>query len=214
VKRADTRPQAPGPVPAPARAPRRARPLLGAGLAVLLAGALGGCSVMSPATTITPYAPSDGVNVNVSDDILLRNFLVVGAEKGGQGAVVGAIVNQGDRTVTVELATQLGEAAQPSQTRVSVPPHGSVQVAPGEKNEMVVGELPVGPGEMLEMSAAAASAGARYFEAPVLQPEGPYASLTAPPTTPPATPTAAPSASASPTESVTEEPTEEPTATP
>jgi len=218
VKRADTRPQAPGPVPAPGRAPRRARALLGAGLAVVLAGVLTGCSVLSPATTITPYAPSDGVNVDLSDDVALRNFLVVGSEKGGPGAVVGAIVNDGDRTVTVELATQLGEAAQPSQTRVSVPPGGQVLVAPGARNEMVVDELPVGPGEMLEMSAAAASAGAKFFEAPVLQPQGEYASLTAAPTTAPPTPTASPSVTGSPAESATSGPTasvtEQPTATP
>jgi hypothetical protein len=211
VKRADTRPQAPGPVPARRRASRRARALLGAGLAVLLAAAVTGCSAMSPVTTITPYAPSDGVNVDLSDDVRLRNFLVIGAEKDGPGAVVGAVVNNGDRTVTVELAAQLGETAQPSQTRVSVPPGGQILIAPGQRYEMVIEQLPAGPGEVLEMSAAAASAGATFFEAPVLAPEGEYASLTVAPTTPAATPTSTPSVTVSPSESVTEEPTAEPT---
>jgi hypothetical protein len=216
VKRADTRPQAPGPVPAPGRVSRRARALLGAGIAAVLAAVLTGCSGMSPITTITPYPPSDGVNVDLGDDIRLANFLVVGAEKGGPGAVVGAIVNQGTRTATVELATQLGETAQPSQTRVSVPPGNQVLIAPGERYEIVIDQLPVAPGELLEMSAASASAGATFFEAPVLPPNGEYATLTVAPTTPAATPTGSPSVTPTgePTGSATGPATGEPTATP
>jgi hypothetical protein len=202
VKRADTRPSATG---------RRARPLAVAGLVVALGGGLTACSALSPQTVLTPYAPADGVNVDLSDDVLLRDFLVVAAEKGGRGAVVGTIVNDGERTAVVELAAQLAESAPFGQTRVSVPPSGRVAVGPGQRNQMTIDDMPVAPGETIQMSAAVANAGARFFPAPVLRPEVQYASITPAPTTPSALPTGSPSASASsgaePTESATEEPT-------
>jgi hypothetical protein len=179
----------------PGRASRRVRALAGAGAVLAAAGVLAGCSTRSPATIITPYAAADGVNVAVGDIAYLRDFLVIARDKGGRGAVVGTIVNRTGRTVTVELAAQLGETTQPTQTRVSVPPHGTALVGPealgGET--MVVEDLPVAPGEVIEMSAGSAGAGVTYFKAPVLTPDGQYASLTAPPTTAPPTPTGTPS---------------------
>ena len=195
MKRADTGPSVTGQAPVPGRATRRARALAVAGLAAVLAGALTGCSTRSPATIITPYAASDGVNVNVGGDVVLRDMLVVGTEKGGQGAVVGTVVNLGERTTTVELSAQLGENTPFGQTRVSVPPSGRVLIAPGERYEMIISDLPVGPGETLEMSAAAANAGATYFKAPVLTAEGQYASYTVAPVTPTGSPSTDPEAS-------------------
>jgi hypothetical protein len=213
VKRADAAAQ---PVPAagpghagPAR--RRARALAAAGAVLVAAGALAGCSTRSPATITTPYAAADGVNVDLGDIVALRDVLVVGEKKGGRGAVVGTVVNRTDKTVVVELAAQLGPNAAFGQSRVSVPPNGSVLVGPGSKHEMLVDDLPVGPGEVIEMSAASADAGATYFKAPVLAAQGQYESLTPPPTTEPPTPTGTPSASGS--ESATGEPTGDATST-
>jgi hypothetical protein len=178
--------------------------------ALALAASAAGCSAFSPMTITTPYPASDGVNVDVGPDVHLRNVLVVAAEKGATGAVVASIVNNGPSPVTVQLAAQLGESTPFGQTRVVVPANGSVLVSPGQQNEMVVPDLPVGPGEFVEMSAATSASGTEYFQAPVVPPEGTYASLTAPPATP--TPSATPSATASATP--TGEPTGEPTPTP
>lgn len=202
MKRADARPsgfnqRGPGSRRAASR-----RILAGA----VLAGVLAGCSVFSPATTIEPYDPSDGVNVDLENGVKLRNFLVVATEKGGVGAVVGSLVNDGDRSVTVELTAQFGESTQPSVTRISVPANGLVLVAPGEQQEMSIPDIPVAPGENIEMSATAASAGTDWFDTPVLPAEGEYATLTAAPTTEPPTPSGSPTGS--PTESSTESPTE------
>jgi hypothetical protein len=216
VKRADTGPSAAGRRPESRRTPLRSRPLAGAGLAVVLATATAGCSFMNPATITTPYAASDGVNVDLSKEVKLRNFLVVATEEDGQGAVVGAVVNDGDRSVTVEFTADLGENTQPYVLKVTVPPNNQVLVAPGEKQELVIPDLPAAPGGVVGMTAAAPSTGSEEFFAPVLPPEGPYEGLTVPPTTEPPTPTE----SASPTESTTddagatEEPTGEATSTP
>jgi hypothetical protein len=98
--------------------------------------------------------------------------------------------------------------------------------------EMILEDLPVAPGEVIEMSAASSGTGVAYFDAPVLPAEGEYASLTAPPTTPPATPTEQPTGTPSaeesdaaggtgtgqsgdePTGDASESATEEPTGTP
>jgi hypothetical protein len=242
VKRADTasmqgpqaaRPGAPGrAVPGPVS--RRPRALARAGIVLVAAGALAGCNFMNPATVLEPYSASDGVNVDLDDTVLLRNILVVADEEGGRGSVVGMVVNQGEEPVTVELAAQLGENAQPGQTRVQVPPSGNVLLGPEGlgSTEMILEDLPVAPGEVIEMSAASSGTGVAYFDAPVLPAEGEYASLTAPPTTPPATPTEQPTGTPSaeesdaaggtgtgqsgdePTGDASESATEEPTGTP
>jgi hypothetical protein len=72
------------------------------------------------------------------------------------------------------------------------------------------------------MSAATADSGATFFKAPVLLPEGPYASYTVVPTTPTGSPTSSPEPSdpsggtgtGQSGDEPTGEPGEEPTATP
>jgi len=216
VKRADTGPSAAGHSPAPRRRPLRSRALAGTGLAVVLAAATAGCSTQSPATITTPYAASDGVNVDLGDQVGLRNFLVVAAEKGGQGAVVGAVVNEGDRSVTVDFTADLGENTQPYLMQVKVPANSQVLVAPGEKQELVVKDLTAAPGEVIKMTASAGSTGGEEFSVPVLPPKGQYEELTVPPTTEPPTPTESSSPTGSPSDgaSATGEPTDEPTSTP
>ena len=218
MKRADTGPSAAGRRPASRRTPRRSRALAGLGLAVLLATGTAGCSTRSPATIETPYAASDGVNVDLGDQLKLRNFLVVAAEKGGQGALVGAVVNDGDRSVTVEFTADLGETTQPYLLQVKVPAKSQVLVAPGEKQELVVRDLTVGPGQVLQMTAKAGSTGSEQFDVPVLRPEGQYEGLTVAPTTEAPTPTDTPGstepAGGTGSGQSGNEPTGEPTTTP
>jgi hypothetical protein len=216
VKRADTGPSAAGRRPASRRSPLRSRAVAGAGLAVVLAAAAAGCSTQSPATIRTPYAASDGVNVDLSDQVGLRNFLIVAAEKDGRGAVVGAVVNNSDRSVTVDFTADLGESTQPTLMEVTVPANSQVLVAPGEKQELVVPDLTAAPGGAIDMSANSPSTGAVTFAVPVLPPVGQYEELTAAPTTEPPTPSESPTESSTDgaTGEPTESPTDEPTSTP
>ncbi|MFD5601053.1 DNA modification methylase [Leucobacter sp. NPDC058333] len=74
-------------------------------VAVAAAIALGatGCSLIAPQATLIPYAPSDGVNVNVGD-IDVRNIMLVADESGENFNVVFGAANRSggpqDLTIT------------------------------------------------------------------------------------------------------------------
>jgi hypothetical protein len=153
-----------------------------------LAVALSGCSTLSPSTTSEPYAASDGRNLNLpGSPVALRNFVVIGAEKGGRAVVLGSVVNGGKSPVQVSLQADLGASAQPTQTLVEVGPNSSVQLGPDQKFEMIIPELPVEPGATTTLSAATAAGGRTELAVPVLRPEDEYVGITPAPTTPEAT---------------------------
>ena len=79
-----------------------ARPAALAGSAAL---ALAGCSVASTITTQGGYEPSDGVRADVGD-VRGGNLLVVAAEDGGPGVVLGYLTNAGDEQAEVSLGPE------------------------------------------------------------------------------------------------------------
>jgi hypothetical protein len=159
-------------------------------VATALALSLTGCAAMaSPATILTPYPAADGVASDLpGTDVKLRDFLVVGTDKGSPAEVVGAVVNDGQTPIQVSLQTDLGPTSQPKQTLVRVAAQSITLIGPDQKTRMEIPELPVIPGAMTGMSAATTAGGRADFSVPVMLPVGPYASLTP-----------GPSASASPT---------------
>lgn len=185
--------------------------------------ALSGCSELSPAVTATPYPASDGASIDLPGSaVALRNFIVIGAEKGAPAVVVGAVINDGPAEVQVSLQADLGATTQPTQTVVRVGAHSSVQIGPEQAFEMPIPELPVEPGANTSFSAATAAGGKAELSVPVLRPEHEYAELTPAPTTaaPTATATKKPKSSSSDDEesssndessSSTDEPTDSPT---
>lgn len=81
-----------------ARGPRDAplpRFLAGA-LSALALSALAGCGAGFDATSVAPYAPSDGVQAD-SGDIRVLNALVVTDDSGTAGTLSAAVVNRGTR---------------------------------------------------------------------------------------------------------------------
>ncbi len=179
---------------------KRTRVVAGRTMLVTAAVAVGlaGCSVLSPATVIKPYAAADGVGLDLpGGTVSLRNFLVVGTAKGKPAAVVGTVVNDGPTDVQVGLQSDLGATAQPTQTVVEVDAHSAVQVGPGQKVTMVIPQLPVDPGSVTAISAATQSGGRADVDVPVLLPQGEYSSLTPSPT-PSETATETPENSATP----------------
>jgi hypothetical protein len=149
----------------------------------LLAVGLTGCAYASPSTITTPYPASDGVDADIpGTGVGLRNFIVIGTEKGAPASVVGVIVNDSDTNVQVSLQADLGETAQPSQTLVQIPPHGTTQIGPAQATTMQIPDLPVVPGALTGLSAATPQGGRADLSVPVLLPVGAYASLTPAPT--------------------------------
>lgn len=150
--------------------------------ALLVVPGVAGCSYVSPNTTATTYAAADGTNGSITDPnsgaaVQLRNFLVVGTEKGAAGTLVGAVVNQGTSSVTVDL-TVLDAAGQASVGT------GSVTVEPGELAKVggtdgakvSLGSLPTAPGSVLKLQART-GAGTATVSLPVVAAQGHYASL-------------------------------------
>jgi hypothetical protein len=70
-------------------------------LAVGLALGLGGCTFLAPTATAIQYDPSDGVSLNLGD-LQVRNAFVI-APKGTDANFIGALINNGGKTITVGL---------------------------------------------------------------------------------------------------------------
>jgi hypothetical protein len=181
------------PRPKEASAVKRIRDVAGRSALVTaaLAVVLSGCSVLSPSTVTEPYAASDGANLNLpGSPVGLRNFLVIGAEKGEPAVVVGALINEGTSEVRVSLQADLGETATPTETIVTLGPKEIVQLGPDQEFQMEIPELPVVPGANTRLSAATTAGGRAELLVPVMRPEVEYAGITPAPTTPAPTPSA------------------------
>ncbi len=164
---------------------------------VLLLGTLGaltGCSATNPSQIATPYPAADGTNAEITDPasgsvVKLRNFLLVGTEKGKPAQLVGAIANEGTEPVRVVLSiaapvpASADPAASPSPTQPLV--EQAVTAAPGQLTlvgaggtAVNLGALPAIPGATLTLRAQT-GAGGELLTIPVVRAEGQYASLPA-----------------------------------
>ncbi|MPV36303.1 hypothetical protein [Georgenia subflava] len=79
-----------------------ARPTRSLTAAALLA-TLAGCSVANPITTQLEYAPSDGVRVELSENVSAENLMILTRGEGREGHLLGAVVNRSDEDVAVEI---------------------------------------------------------------------------------------------------------------
>ncbi|QAY63648.1 hypothetical protein ET495_10770 [Xylanimonas allomyrinae] len=137
---------------------RHARPaaLVTAAVAALT---LGACA---PTMTATPYSPSDGTRVDVSDALRGVNLLVVAAEEGGEGAVQGALVNRTDGPLTFTLTV---DGASP--VRVPVPAAQTVTLGTDDGVDVVLDAVAKAPGSYLTATLEVAGT-SQDFQLPVL----------------------------------------------
>lgn len=175
---------------APTRLPRLAWFAIGA-----LALALAGCS---PITTQKPYAASDGVRVQVGEDVKAENLLIVSAAEGEPGVLLGALTNTGDQptTVTLVLGSQSGEVPlAPGQTAL-LGATDATETADLVVVDVAIDSVDAAPGALADVELSTPQAGSVTVGVPVL--DGTleaYATLVptrAPEPTPTATPTATP----------------------
>jgi hypothetical protein len=182
----------------------------------VLALGLTGCSAISPSVVKT-YPASDGVAADLpGSTVALRNFLVVGSEKGSAAEVIGALVNSGTAPVQVSLQAAVGASAQPTQTVVTVPANSITQVGPDQTTTMEIADLAVVPGSVLGITAATGGGGRADLNVPVLLPQGEYASLTpapAPTDTPTPSGTETPLDAATPSDSASPDASADPQST-
>ena len=89
-------------------------------LAAGLALGLSGCNLIAPQATLIPYAPSDGIDVNV-DGANVRNLLLIADEGGENFNVVFTGVNTG--TAAVELTINfLDQGSQKASADFTIEP--------------------------------------------------------------------------------------------
>lgn len=139
-------------------APRRA-----ALVVPVLAGAvlaLGACSATNPMTTKNDYQASDGVAADIGD-LHLGNLIVLTAEEGGAGTVIGYARNRGPEQVTATIEVD-GDGGT-----VRLGGGETASIGPERDSEVEVGSVPAPPGALVEVTITS-DAGEVTVQAPVL----------------------------------------------
>lgn len=72
---------------------------------------LGGCGLATPIATQTTYNASDGVRVDVSDDVRVNNLMVLTQDESAPGLLIGQLVND-SRTDDVDLVLSDADGAE------------------------------------------------------------------------------------------------------
>jgi hypothetical protein len=120
-----------------------------AGLAIGTAVALSatGCAMISPQATTITYSAAEGVNIHGSGPLEVRNAFIVASADGSEGNFVGAIVNQTDRSHTLNL--QFGEGSSKTEKTVRVPANSVVSLGTQDSEPLLIEGLDTLPGQVL-----------------------------------------------------------------
>ncbi|WP_438352265.1 DNA modification methylase [Microbacterium sp. CJ88] len=164
------------------------------GAAVVLGAT--GCSMISPQATTIPYAPSDGINVNGTGPLKLRNVLIVATADGSAGNLVGAIVNESSSAQTLTIDIRNGAITD----SVRVPANGTVSLGTADTDPLLLEGLDAKPGSDIAVYFSAGDQG-NLATVPILDGKLDYLTNLVP--TPRPTTSATPAASATPTPTTT-----------
>ncbi|QMU96025.1 DNA modification methylase [Microbacterium esteraromaticum] len=139
-------------------------PRLVAAIALGSALALGttGCTFITHQATTNPYPASDGVPIDeTGGDVIARNVFIVTTEDGEIGSLVGAFINEGDKTTTVDIdvADEQLTLRVPSAERVSLG---------AEEMPLRIENLGVKPGATVEVLVISGDGEAVPAQVPVL----------------------------------------------
>lgn len=137
---------------------RRPRRLVLSAAALGLALAASGCTYLSPVQTHDFYQAGDGTNANIEQDGALfagvRNAVLVLGED-GTPVFTSTVVNYSDEEITVEIEG-IAEDASIFSAQIQVPAQGTVQIGPGDDQQLVqVGAVNVVPGTILDLDVSA-----------------------------------------------------------
>lgn len=138
-------------------------------VAVAAAIALGatGCSLVAPIATATPYAPSDGVNVDVGA-VDVRNIMLVADESGENFNVVFGAVNRSGEPQDLTI-TFMGSGSQQASADFEVPTGNTLFGDPeGEQTPVLVTIDGLEVGSTIEAYFQVAGAAEVPYKVPVL----------------------------------------------
>jgi hypothetical protein len=161
---------------------RRVRVLPTAAAAVAAVSLLAGCSAGFEATSIKPYAPSDGVLANTGQ-LRILNALVVASPDITTGVVSAVIVNRGGH------ADRLTGLTSPDGTvdltgGGTIRPGSSVHLGAGTNPAATISNLTALPGETITLRMTFGTADPVSVRTLVIPAKGQYATITPGPTTP------------------------------
>jgi hypothetical protein len=107
-----------------------------------------------------PYIPADGVPVDLGV-VQIRNLLVVADEENGPGVLSGQVVNNGDDSAQITVATEGG-----APVTITAPPR-QVQRISGT-SQVQLSSVPADPGGIVTLTIQTPTSGANIVQVPVL----------------------------------------------
>ncbi|TNU76725.1 hypothetical protein FH969_02280 [Miniimonas arenae] len=130
--------------------------------ALLAVAALTACS---PVLTDEPYASSDGVQLRWGENASVKgeNILVIADAVGGDARVVGGLTNNGTEDAQITFGFTDGDT-----TRVTVPAGETVLLDPTSGEDVVLADVPVQPGAVVDMTFDTPGLGTQSIAVPVL----------------------------------------------
>jgi len=117
----------------------------------------------SPIETNRPYSPSDGVRVDLTDDLRGLNLFVVTAAEGDAGTLVGAFANDSSENVEFDVTPEGGAAAT-----IPVAAGETVYLATEDGFEVLFGRIDAEPGAVLPVVVSVTSGEEQELALPVL----------------------------------------------
>ncbi|MGM7422647.1 hypothetical protein [Cellulosimicrobium sp. CpK407] len=120
-------------------------------------------SACSPIETNRPYSPSDGLRVDLTDDLRGLNLLVVSAADGEAGALVGAFANDSTEDVEFDVTPEGGDP-------VTIPVAAGETVYLGTEDgfDAQIGRVDAAPGGVLPVTVSVTSGEEQGMSLPVL----------------------------------------------
>lgn len=122
-------------------------------------------SACSPILTTKPYAAGDGTRVawEGTDAVRGENLIVLAAEQGGEGRVLGGLTNQTNESVEITFGF-----AEGSSETVTVEANSTLLMNGTDEGDIILDDVPVAPGANVEMTFATPSLGQISLPVPVL----------------------------------------------
>ena len=160
---------------------RHHRRWAGAALMMLMAAAtalLTGCAAGFDATSLKPYAPSDGV-IGQSGELRALNVLVVAEDGATEGVLVMTLANDGDRPDQL-TAIDSDSGTVAFDGPVEIPAGGAVAFGSDTETTATVTGLSAAPGEAIQLELTFSRAEPLRLRTVVMPATGDYASITPP----------------------------------
>jgi len=108
-------------------------------IGAVLVLSLSGCSLTAQVTTGKHYSPSDGTNATVSS-VVVQNLLLVTTGEGEPAALVGALYNDSEDAVTVQVTVAQEDVS------FAIPAMSTVTLGLADGNQEFITDAPVAPG--------------------------------------------------------------------